>query len=148
MTDPDQLADCRLCGARLPRSHVWPTGHWDWPVHLPYRHGLRCGDLVFLGGQVSPGPDSAVIDPGDMGAQTHRAMGYIERVLGELGLGLETLLKVNAFYVGGASPAELHRNLAVRAGYYRAPGPVSTGVPVPYLAYEDMLIEIDIVAIA
>jgi enamine deaminase RidA (YjgF/YER057c/UK114 family) len=34
----------------------------------------------------------------------------------------------------------------VRASYYRGPGPASTGIPFPYLAYEDMLIEIDCVA--
>jgi len=39
-----------LDAARLPRRTAWPSGHWDWPVHLPYRHGLICGDLVFLGG--------------------------------------------------------------------------------------------------
>jgi hypothetical protein len=28
-------------------------GHWDWPGHLPYRHGVKAaGQMIFLGGQV------------------------------------------------------------------------------------------------
>lgn len=133
-------------GARLHREGVWPTGHWDWPVHLPYRHGLKVGDLVFLGGQVSLTPQGAVIDPGDVEAQTHSAMQNIERVLGEFGLGLTHLVKVNAFYVGTEGEKDLARNVAVRAGYYRDPGPTSTGIPFGYLAYKDMMIEIDCIA--
>lgn len=133
-------------GVRLQREGVWPTGHWDWPVHLPYRHGLKVGDLVFLGGQVSLTPHGAVIDPGDVAAQTHTAMRNIERVLGEFGLGLEQLVKVNAFYVGSQGEQDLAKNVAVRAGYYREPGPTSTGIPFRYLAYKDMMIEIDCIA--
>jgi len=134
-------------GSRLPRSHVWPTGHWDWPVHLPYRHGIRCGDLVFLGGQVSLAPDGEVLQAGDIGAQTTTAMDFIGKVLGDFGLTFDNVIKVNAFYVGSAGPEELARNALVRFSYFTgSPGPASTGVPVPYLAYQGMMIEIDIVA--
>jgi len=133
-------------GTRLPRQAVWPTGHWDWPVHLPYRHGLKVGDLVFLGGQVSLTPAGAVIDPGDIEAQTHTAMGNIQRVLTEFGLDFEHLVKINTFYVGANGEVDLAKNALIRAGYYRDPGPVSTGIPFSYLAYKDMLIEIDCVA--
>ena len=133
-------------GARLHREAVWPTGHWDWPVHLPYRHGVRVGDLVFLGGQVSLTPTGAVIDPGNIEAQTHTAMRNIRKVLQELGLDLEHLVKINTFYVGAGGEKDLVKNAAIRAGYYRDPGPVSTGIPFSYLAYKDMLIEIDCIA--
>jgi enamine deaminase RidA (YjgF/YER057c/UK114 family) len=133
-------------GSRLHREGVWPTGHWDWPVHLPYRHGLKVGDLVFLGGQVSLTPEGAVIDPGDIEAQTHTAMRNIGKVLAEFGLGFEHLVKVNTFYAGSKGQADLLRNASIRAGYYREPGPTSTGIPFEYLAYRDMLIEIDCIA--
>ena len=133
-------------GARLHREPAWPTGHWDWPVHLPYRHGLKVGDLVFLGGQVSLTPDARVIDPGDIEAQTHTAMQNIKRVLAEFSLDFEHLVKINTFYAGSGGEADLVRNAAIRAGYYRDPGPASTGIPFEYLAYKDMLIEIDCVA--
>jgi enamine deaminase RidA (YjgF/YER057c/UK114 family) len=149
MVRNDVIAMRGADGGRLPRTHAWPTDHWDWPVHLPYRHGVRCGDLVFLGGQVSLAPDARVIDPGDMAAQTKRAMDYIGRVLADLGLGFEHVVKVNSFYVGGVGQDQLRENAQVRFSYFRdGPGPTSTGVPVPSLASQDMLIEIDIVAMA
>ena len=133
-------------GSRLHRETAWPSGHWDWPVHLPYRHGLKVGDLVFLGGQVSLTGEGAVIDPGKMKAQTVTAMENIEKVLAELGLGLENIVKINTFYVGTQGEKDLQENASVRARYYHGPGPATTGIPFPYLAYEDMLIEIDCVA--
>ena len=130
------------------RSSVWPEGHWDWTVPMPYRHGVRCGDLVWLGGQVSLRDDGTVVDPDDMPAQTRRAMGCIARVLEGFGLGLANVVKLNAFYAGGAGLEVLRSNLDVRAAAFAAPGPVSTGVPVPWLAYERMVVEIDVWAMA
>jgi enamine deaminase RidA (YjgF/YER057c/UK114 family) len=148
MTKNDVIAMRGVDGSRLPRSHVWPDGHWDWTVHLPYRHGLRCGDLVFLGGQVPLAPDAAVLAPGDMVAQTRISMDYIGRILGELGLGFGHVVKVNSFYVGDVGEEVLRPNAETRFSYFPANGPTSTGVPVPNLAYEGMLTEIDIVAMA
>jgi hypothetical protein len=38
--------------------------------------------------------------------------------------------------------------LPIRASYFDEPGPATTGVPLPILAYENMNIEIDIYAMA
>ena len=146
MVRNDVIAMRGIDGQRLPRKGVWPTDHWDWPVHLPYRHGLQVGDLVFLGGQVSLNAQSEVIDPGDIQAQTHTAMQNIQKVLNELGLDFEHLVKINTFYAGTKGQEDLLKNASIRSEYYRSPGPASTGIPFSYLAYEDMLIEIDCVA--
>ena len=67
----------------------------------------------------------------------------------EFGLGFEHVVKMNAFYAGGVGEEILSENADLRISFFEAePGPVSTGVPVPYLAYEDMVIEIDVVAVA
>jgi enamine deaminase RidA (YjgF/YER057c/UK114 family) len=133
-------------GRRLPRSHVWPEGHWDWPIHLPYKHGIRCGPMIYLGGQVALTPKGQVIDPGDLVAQTKIAMENIRRVLAGFGAGFDDVVKVTAFYEGGASADQLHKNLSVRSSCFTEPGPATTGIPVPFLAYEQMVIEIEVVA--
>jgi enamine deaminase RidA (YjgF/YER057c/UK114 family) len=148
MTTIDVIAMRGMDSSRLPRSHVWPDGNWDWTVHLPYRHGLRCGDLVFLGGQVPLAPDASVLAPGDMVAQTKISMDYIGRILTELWLGFGHVVKVNSFYVGGTGEEVLRPNAETRFSYFPPKGPTSTGVPVPNLAYEGMLTEIDVVAMA
>lgn len=135
-------------GARLPRSHSWPTDHWDWPVHLPYRHGLRCGDLVFLGGQVPLNPDASVAHAGDPVAQTKMAMEYIRRVLADFGMTFDNVVRITTFYAGQSGDAPWRENLDARFAHFSPPGPVTTGIPVPWLAYQDMGIEIDIIAMA
>jgi len=142
----DIIAMRNVDGSRLPREAVWPTGHWDWPVHLPYRHDLKVGDLVFIGGQVSLDTKGGVIDPGQIEAQTRIAMDNISYVLADFGLDFEHLVKINTFYAGAKGQQDLLANASVRASYYKDPGPTSTGIPFPYLAYKDMLIEIDCMA--
>ena len=98
---------------------------------------------------MSLAPDAGVIDPGDIVSQTHRAMDYIGKILAEFGLGFEHVVKLNTFYCGEPGKDELMKNCQARfSRFTEQPGPVSTGVPVPYLAYQDMLIEIDLIAMA
>jgi enamine deaminase RidA (YjgF/YER057c/UK114 family) len=133
-------------GSRLPREHVWPEGHWDWPVHLPYKHGVKCGNMIYLGGQVSMDAGGVILDPGQLVTQTRTSMGNIARVLAGFGAVLDDVVKVTTFYAGGASAEVLHDNLSVRSASFTEPGPASTGIPMPCLAYEDMEIEIEVVA--
>jgi enamine deaminase RidA (YjgF/YER057c/UK114 family) len=128
------------------KQHVWPLGHWDWPVHLPYRHGIKCGNMVFIGGQVALTSQGVVIDPGAMAAQTHATLDHIRRVLAELGLGMDAVVKVLALYSATGRPEELHTNLSIRSAAFTEPGPATTGIPLPHLAYPGMMIEVEIIA--
>ena len=130
----------------LARRHGWPQGHWNWPIPVTYKHGLRCGDMIFVGGQVDLDPRGAVLHPGDLAAQTSAAVAGIERVLATLGSDLGDLVKLIAFYVndGGVDEAAFLADVAHRlpAGY----APVITAVPLPALAYPGMAVEIEAVA--
>jgi enamine deaminase RidA (YjgF/YER057c/UK114 family) len=148
MTKTDAMAMLGEDGRHLPRAHSWPEGHWDWPIHLPYKHGIKCGSIVCVGGQVSLSPTAEVIDPGDIPAQTRTSMENIRKVLAGLGAGLDDVVKVTAFYRGAASAEDLHANLRIRSDSFREPGPATTGIPLPYLAYEGMDIEIEAIAMA
>lgn len=133
-------------GSTLPKQHVWPEGHWDWPIHLPFKHGVKCGNMIFLGGQVSLDPNANVIDPGNMENQTHTSMKNIKRVLAEFGANMSDIVKLNTYYEGTSNPDDLHSNVNIRSSYFQKPGPASTGIPFPHLAYKDMLIEIEAIA--
>ena len=133
-------------GNHLSREYVWPEGHWDWPIHIPYKHGVKCGNIIYVGGQVSIDSNGELIDPGDMVTQTRTSMANIAKVLAEFGLGLDDVVKVTAFYAGNASAEVLHDNLSIRSASFTEPGPATTGIPMPCLAYEKMEIEIEVVA--
>ncbi len=133
-------------GERLPRRHVWPESLWDWTVHLPYKHGLKCAGMIFLGGQVALDKRGSAVHPNDLSAQTHQAMLHIGTILNELGAGYDDVCKVTAFYVGDCGAEALNANLPIRSSYFSDPGPATTGVPLPALAYEAMMVEIEVFA--
>ncbi|MDH3474827.1 MAG: Rid family hydrolase [Rhodospirillales bacterium] len=135
-------------GARLPRKHAWPDSLWDWHVHLPYKHGLKCGEMIFLGGQVSLDKSGQALHPDNLELQTRQAMVHIGTILEELGAGYGDVCKVLTFYQGACGHDDLHRNLAVRSSFFTDPGPATTGIPLPVLAYPHMVVEIDILAMA
>ena len=153
MIRTDFWAMLDVSGQSIEKSHCWPEGHWDWPIHLPFKHGLRCRDLVFVGGQVSMDSDANIIDPGDIETQTRASMDNIGKVIAGFGLEHADIVKLNTYYEGSHSADEssdaddLHDNVTIRGSYFDKPGPASTGIPFRCLAYEGMLIEIEAIAI-
>ena len=145
---PDLMTKIYVTAMQGDKTHVWPDGHWGWTTPLPYSHGTRVGRLIHVGGQVSLDADANVLDPGDMVAQTRRAMKNVEAVLAQAGAGLDDVVKVTTYYQGSASAEALHENLLIRSNSYTDPGPATTGVPMPALVYRDMIIEIEVTAIA
>lgn len=135
-------------GRRLPRRHAWPASLWDWHVHLPYKHGLKCHDMIFLGGQVSLDKQGRAVHPGNLAAQTRQAMEHIGAILSDLGADYRDVCKVTTVYRGRCGEDDLHENLSIRSSFFPDPGPATTGVPLPVLAYPDMVIEIDVFAMA
>jgi enamine deaminase RidA (YjgF/YER057c/UK114 family) len=122
-------------GRSLPREHFWPEGHWDWPIHLPWKHGCRCGGLAFVGGQVSLRGFGEVVDPGELATQTRTAMANIGRVLAGFGASLDDVIKLTAFYERRGAALSLDPGRAA-----------ATVVALPYLAYREMVVEIEAIA--
>jgi enamine deaminase RidA (YjgF/YER057c/UK114 family) len=135
-----------VAGSTATRRHGWPEGHWDWPIHLPWKHGCRAGDLVTVGGQVSLDGRGRPIDPGDLARQTDTALRNIERVLATVGADMADVVQVTAFFEG--SPADLETILTRTRLAFGAEPPPIVPVPLPFLAYREMVVEIEVVAIA
>ena len=133
-------------GESIPKQHVWPEGHWDWPIHLPFKHGLKCRDMIFIGGQVSMNPEGEVINKNDMAVQSRVSMDNIGKILDGFGASYSDIFKMNSFYAGTDDPQDLHTNVNIRSSYFNKPGPASTGIPLNSLAYEGMLTEFETVA--
>jgi len=133
-------------GARLPREHAWPEGHWDWPIHLPYKHGLKCRDKIFIGGQVPLDTAGNVLRPGETTVQTSMAMDNIAAVLREFGLGLQDVAKLITYYQLG-TVEEFLENLNTRAGLFEKPGPAVVGLPLDTLSVPGLMVEIEAIAL-
>ncbi|MBV9271318.1 MAG: RidA family protein [Candidatus Eremiobacteraeota bacterium] len=75
------------------------TGDAPAPIG-PYSQAVRSGELVFCSGQVALDPKTGeLVAPGDVAAQTERALQNISAVLTAAGLSPENVVKTTVFLV-------------------------------------------------
>lgn len=138
-------------GGRLEKQRLMPRGHWDWSMPVPFSQGWRVGNLVFVGGQVSADERGRAVGVGDIAVQTRNVFESIRRVLHEAGADMKDVVKINTFYVFDGPDSELtafwERMTKVRMEFFEEPGPCGTGVRVAGLAYPDLLIEVEAIAV-
>ena len=137
------------------RKYSWPEGHWDWYQHLAFKHGIRVGDLMFIGGQVDKTDQGEPLHTFDLERQTETVVGHIDTVLHDLGSSLKDVTKLVAFYASDGSIDE--RTFLEHVGQCLIEhgkgslldeGPAITAVPLPCLALPGMMVEIEAIAIA
>ncbi|WP_282607328.1 RidA family protein [Pelagibius sp. Alg239-R121] len=129
----------------MTREYSWPEGHWNWPVPLRHKHGVRSGDMIFTGGQVDMDAQGQVRNPGDVTLQCDNAMAYLATVLQDLGTDLDDLVKLVVYFVGDASvEAGILHQIGAMIGQEAKPA-IST-IPMPELCYPGLAIEIEGIA--
>ena len=140
-----QFETVSVAGSTRSRQHGWPEGHWDWPIHLPWKHACRAGALVTIGGQVSLRGRGEVLDAGDLDRQTETALRNIHRALATVDAEMSDVTQITAFFEG--SPADLETVLRrTRTAFGDQPPPI-VPVPLPFLAYREMVVEIEVIAV-
>ena len=131
-------------GTELAKTHSWPAGHWNWPIHLPYKHGLACGGLAFVGGQVALDVKAEVLEPEDMERQIALSLDNVAKVLAGFGaksrllhLGIYSEVPPGGFGGKGAAAT------ALQAAGQSCP---SVTVGFDHLSYPKMRVEIEAIA--
>ena len=136
-----------------PRAYSWPEGHWDWYRHLAFKHGVRSGQFVHVGGQVDKTSRGEPLHRDDLPAQIGVVVRHIDTVLRGFGATLADTVKLTAFYAAGDGVDEAWFVAAVadacKANGVTAErsGPVLVPVPLPWLALPGMRVEIEAVAV-
>lgn len=113
----------------------------------PYRiaQGYRVGDLVFLSGQASLDENGAIVGPGDFAAQAAQTFENVRRLLAAAGSDLSRVIKVTIYLTDMARFPDI---VDLRGRYFTPPYPADTIVEVRALALPDLMIEIDVIALA
>jgi enamine deaminase RidA (YjgF/YER057c/UK114 family) len=132
----------------LPRKRFHPEGHLSIGIPLNHSHGLRCGQMIFIGGQADIDGTATVTRPNDLPAQTRIAIDGVLAVLAGMGADAHDLVKLTAFYVLGQVPDEavIHRTIAAALGARPGPGPALTLVPIETNCFDGLSIEIEAIA--
>ena len=116
-------------------------------IHPPfarYAHGVVVeagARMVFCSGQLGIGPDATI--PADVGAQAALCFEAIAAILGEAGMGLSDLVRINAYVTGRE---HLAGYMAARDRVVTAPPPASTLMIVSGFARPEFLVEIEAIA--
>ncbi len=130
----------------MARNYVWPEGHWSWPIPVTHKHGVRAGEMIFVGGQVDLTPEGEVLHKGDPLAQTDATMANMATVLAALDADMDDVTRLVAFYVNDGTADEAALLARIRAPFGGAVPPALTLIPLPTLAYPDLAVEIEAVA--
>lgn len=119
-----------------PKSIKPPFARYSRGIEVP--PGKR---LVLCSGQVAIAPDDQI--PEDAGAQAELCFQNIEAILGEAGLGLSDIVRINTYVTDRAF---LRPYMDVRDRLFTSPAPASTLMIVSGFARPEFKVEIEVIA--
>jgi enamine deaminase RidA (YjgF/YER057c/UK114 family) len=114
------------------------------PPFARYSHGVEVPAgkrLVLCSGQLGIGADDSI--PEDAGAQAELCFSNIAAILGEAGLGLADIVRINAYVT---DRAYLRPYMDVRDRLFSDPAPASTLMIVSGFARPEFKVEIEAIA--
>jgi enamine deaminase RidA (YjgF/YER057c/UK114 family) len=134
------------------KQRLQPPNHWDWSIPgNNFTQGWKIGKLAFIGGQISADEKAKTVGKGDIAAQTRNVFNFIRRTLAEGGLDERDVAKLYIYYHAEGSPEAVTATRKVIADiqreFYGDPGPAVTAIRVAGFAFEDLLIEIEAMAV-
>lgn len=107
--------------------------------------GWRAAGLLFLSGQAAINAQGAIVGAGDIDAQIVATFAAIDRVLAAGGSDRSRIIKVTIYLT---DMGHFPKIVEARRRYFSPPWPADTIVEVRALALPELLIEIDVIALA
>lgn len=129
-------------------SFINPPGLYD-PQPNGYTHVVTASTparMVYVAGQ--GGENAAGELAPDFAAQVAQAFSNLQTALAAADANLDHVVKISVLIVGHSMERLAILGLAVRAAWGERPAPACTLIPVPRLALDGMLFEIEATAIA
>ena len=112
-----------------------------------YTQGIRVTQaqtILFLSGQVAYTPEGGVACPGDFKGQARGAYQAIKALVESQGGTMANVIKLTNFVTDMKYRADL---AAVREEFFGRKGPASTLVEISALAFPDLMVEIEAIAV-
>jgi enamine deaminase RidA (YjgF/YER057c/UK114 family) len=114
------------------------------PPFARYSHGIEVPPgqrLVLCSGQLGIRPDDTV--PEDAGAQAELCFANVAAILGEAGMDLANVVRINAFVT---DRSYLRAYMDVRDRLFSSPAPASTLMIVSGFARPEFKVEVEVIA--
>jgi enamine deaminase RidA (YjgF/YER057c/UK114 family) len=127
----------------MERTYLEPHGLVAPPE--PYSHAIRCGDTLYVAGQVAFDEQNQVVGVGDPRRQAEQVWRNIGLAVEAAGGTLADVVKITIFLKDVRHAAA---EISVREGLFeRGRFPVCTLVQVANLGLPDLLMEVDAIAV-
>jgi reactive intermediate/imine deaminase len=112
----------------------------------PYSYAVKVGggELLFISGCVALDGQGRLVGKGDVVAQTEQVMINLKAVVEAAGGALSDVVKITNYM---RDAREFPKLAQVRSRYLTPPYPASTMVEVTRLIHDDMLVEIEAIAV-
>jgi len=117
---------------------------WDWSVQFGFNQAELVEEpskVLLCSGQTAIDGDGHVQHAGDIGAQANLAWDNLEAVLGEAGMTIDNVVRATIFTTDVDA---LLRSGAMRRG----PNKAMTLIGISRLAYPELMVEIEAIAVA
>lgn len=120
---------------------------WAWDADYPLSQMVRCGDFLFLSGQVPLDEAGNLVGPGDIRAQSRRVFQNMQQVLGLAGCDLTSVVRLTTYFTISLADGNVtNAYWEVRREFFGDHRPASTGMVVRELIMPEMILEVDAVA--
>ena len=107
--------------------------------------GWQVGDMLFFSGQAAINDQGEVVGAGDFDAQLQQVFHNIDRLLHAAGSSRDQIVKVTIYLTDMGNFPKI---VQARKVFFQYPYPADTIVEVRALALPDLMVEIDVVAVA
>lgn len=138
----------------MKKTRIMPAGHWDWSMPVKFSQGWSVEGpvrTIYVGGQISADEHGRTIGKGDIALQTRNVFENIKKVLAEADATMSDIVKMNTYYVFEGQGDDVtdfwEKMTRVRMEYIADLGPAATAVRVMGLAFQDLLIEVEAIAV-
>jgi enamine deaminase RidA (YjgF/YER057c/UK114 family) len=133
------------------KKRLQPENHWDWSINnSQFTQGWQVGDIAWIGGQISADSNAKAVGA-TLEDQTRNVFNFIKNVMKEGDLNESDVAKLYIYYLAGEGQQQIEEAAAtiarVQAEFYPAPGPAVTSIRATGFAFEDLLIEIEAIAL-
>jgi len=133
------------------KERLMPAGHWNGNRQLPFSHGWKVGDMIFVGGQRSLDRDGRPVGIGDIEVQTDNAFRNLDTMLKAGGGGQSNLMRQNTYFrfIGeGPEVTKYWEKMTnVRRRYMSIPTAAGAGLRIPGFPRSQELIQVEGIAV-
>ncbi len=122
---------------------ILPKSVWDSRKYR-FTHGILAGDILAISGQNGIDVRGKIVGKGDFEKQTRLAFQNMGKILGEAKMTFDNVLMIRSYFT---DIGNIDKFTEIQSEFFGENYPAATAIEVSKLAFPELLIEIDALAV-